>query len=55
MSFCEAWPSSPSSFGPFSSFASLEWAERIDALLAPADIPSKSQDVPMHDLDRSRQ
>jgi hypothetical protein len=36
---------------PFSSFASREWAERIDALLAPADIPSKSQDVPMQRSD----
>jgi len=36
---------------PLSSFASAEWAERIDALLAPADIPSKSQDVPMRRSD----
>ena len=30
-----------------SSFVSAEWDERIDALFAQTDIPSKSQDVPM--------
>jgi PAS domain S-box-containing protein len=34
-----------------SSFAAPDWAPRIDALLAPADIPSKSQDVPMQRAD----
>jgi len=32
---------------PLNSFVSTEWDERIDALFAQTDIPSKSQDVPM--------
>jgi PAS domain S-box-containing protein len=34
-----------------SSFAAPEWRERIDAMFAQTDIPSKSQDVPMQRSD----